>query len=229
MQNNGTLGQFFRRSYASANAKATHCKNELCEGIGVHGAAGGVLTSSSLSPNEGSLLAGGIVLMLVYSIGTVSGAHINPMVSLAFALSGRFSRRQCWRYVIAQSVGAIAIGLLFAVFDFRLSPPQAPLWWPGLPLEAILTSCLVATILRLASSDCRLCPDTRPVVGIVVGITVAVLARWGSLWGVGLMNPLLLIPASVLYGDLRALAWVLLADGLGILLAVAFSRLTPPT
>lgn len=203
-------------------------KNELCEGIGVMVLLGGLLTAT-LSPNEGSLLAGGIVLMLVYAIGTVSGAHINPMVSLAFALSGRLPRRQCLRYIVAQSLGAIAIGLIFGVFAVPLNLPPVVPWWPGFPLEAILTSCLLATILRLATADCRLCPDARPVIGIVVGITVAVLARWGSLWGVGLMNPLLLIPASLIQGDLGALVWVLLADSVGVLLALAFSRLTPPT
>ncbi len=202
-------------------------KGELCEGIGVMVLLGGVLTTS-LSANEGSLLAGGIVLMLVYAIGTVSGAHINPMVSLAFALTGRFTRRQCWRYIIAQSMGAIAIGLLFAVFDVRLSPPQAQSWWPSLPLEALLTSCLVVTILRLATSDCRLCPDTRPVVGVVVGITVAVLARWGIVWGVGLLNPLLAIPASLGHGDPSVLIWAITAESIGVLLALACSRLIVP-
>lgn len=226
---NTTLGRFFTRFNTSASAKATHFKNELCEGIGVMVLLGGVLTASTLTPNEGSLLAGGIVLMLVYAIGTVSGAHINPMVSLAFALSGRFSLRQCLRYVFAQSFGAIAIELLFGVFASPLNLALPALWWPGLPIEVILTSCLVSIILRLATADCRLCPDARPVVGVVIGITVAVLARWGSLWDVGFMNPLLLIPASLLHGDPRAFILVLVADSLGVLLALAFSRLTPPT
>jgi len=61
----------------------------------------------------------GIAIMLaVYTVGAVSGAHINPAITLAFAVWGRFPRRSVLPYILAQLTGAfLAAAALFVLFN----------------------------------------------------------------------------------------------------------------
>ena len=61
----------------------------------------------------------GITIMLaVYTVGAVSGAHINPAITLAFAVWGRFPRRSVLLYILAQLTGAfLAAATLFVLFN----------------------------------------------------------------------------------------------------------------
>src|SRR5438874_12426148 len=64
-----------------------------------------------------SLTFGLVVLAMVYAVGDVSGAHLNPAVTLGFALASRFPARHVVPYVLAQCGGAfLASGLLRALF-----------------------------------------------------------------------------------------------------------------
>ena len=67
----------------------------------------------------GTALAFGLVIVaMAYSIGNVSGCHINPAVSLGMAMSGRMSWREFWQYVIAQVLGAITgAAILVVILD----------------------------------------------------------------------------------------------------------------
>src|SRR5688572_24296538 len=50
---------------------------------------------------------GFIVMSMIYALGSISGAHLNPAVSIAFFLSGRFSGRELLPYILSQLTGAI--------------------------------------------------------------------------------------------------------------------------
>src|ERR1700719_4019762 len=64
-----------------------------------------------------ALTFGLVVLALVYALGEVSGAHLNPAVTLGFCLAGRFPRQRVPSYLFAQGAGAlIASGLLWLLF-----------------------------------------------------------------------------------------------------------------
>ena len=58
------------------------------------------------------IVFGLVVMAMIYSIGNISGAHINPAVTLAFAVAGRLEYRVVVPYVICQFVGAIAAALI---------------------------------------------------------------------------------------------------------------------
>src|SRR2546423_3391952 len=53
-----------------------------------------------------------IVMAMIYSLGEISGAHINPAVTIAFAISGRFSIRQVLPYIVSQLLGAFLASLV---------------------------------------------------------------------------------------------------------------------
>ncbi|MDY7093444.1 MAG: MIP family channel protein [Acidobacteriota bacterium] len=136
-----------------------------------------------------SLTFGLVVTVMVLSIGHVSGAHINPAVTLAFALFRHFPRRDVPAYLVAQILGASgAAATLAAVFG-----PQGtlgatlPAGAPGasLLLEVLLTAILMFVITSVAT-------DTRAVgqmAGLAIGATVAVGALWGGSTSGASMNP----------------------------------------
>src|SRR5215468_7742753 len=59
-----------------------------------------------------ALTFGLIVLAMIYALGDISGAHLNPAVTLGFFAAGRFERRRLLPYMISQCLGALAASLL---------------------------------------------------------------------------------------------------------------------
>ena len=102
-----------------------------------------------------ALTFGLVVLAMIYTFGDVSGAHLNPAVTTAFAAAGRLSWREVPPYVIAQVVGGFAAsGLLKALF------PANPTLGATLPagppmqsfvLEVVLTFILMLVILSVST------------------------------------------------------------------------------
>ena len=97
-----------------------------------------------------TLPTGAILVVLILMLGPISGAHINPAVSLVFALRGELAWRACAAYIAVQAIGGI-VGVLAAHGMFEL-----PIWQysttirtgPGQWLaEAVATFGLVLTIL----------------------------------------------------------------------------------
>src|SRR5580658_9671280 len=67
-----------------------------------------------------ALTFGLVVLAMIYAVGDISGAHLNPAVTSAFWLSGRFAGQQVLPYVLAQCLGAIAAsGILLYLFPMH--------------------------------------------------------------------------------------------------------------
>ena len=138
----------------------------------------------------GIALAFGLVIAaMVYALGHISGAHLNPAVTFAFALSRHFPWRLVAGYWLAQAAGAIAAALLLRsslgdVADVGATRPsgsdgQSFLW------EIILTFFLVLVIMAVAT-------DTRAVgeaAAIAIGGTVALDALVGGPISGASMNP----------------------------------------
>ena len=104
----------------------------------------------------GTALAFGLVIVaMAYSIGNVSGCHINPAVSLGMAMSGRMSWKEFFQYVIAQVLGAIAGAALLGVILRSYSSLGANSYsgsvtvWIALLVEIVLTFVFVYTILNV--------------------------------------------------------------------------------
>jgi aquaporin Z len=95
-------------------------------------------------------------MIVIYALGTVSGAHTNPITTLAFALRGDFPWSRVPRYVLAQFAGAIAAGAAVLAI---LHPPRAALHgemllgpWPAFWYEIVLTVILIVVNLSTANN-----------------------------------------------------------------------------
>jgi aquaporin NIP len=150
----------------------------------------------------------GLVIMFgIYAVGHISGAHFNPSVTFAFALSRHFPWSRAVGYWGAQLVGAIAAaavlrGSLGDIADVGATLPsgsqgQSFLW------ELVLTFFLMFVIMAVAT-------DTRAVgeaAAIAVGGTVGLDAMFGGPISGASMNPARSIGPAVVSGNLHAL-WI---------------------
>ncbi|MBV9996335.1 MAG: aquaporin [Caulobacteraceae bacterium] len=164
-----------------------------------------------------------MVLAVIYFMGAVSGAHVNPAVTLAFALRRNFPWIRVPGYIAAQLMGAVLAAaflawLLGPVGELGSTSPRADLpALKALVLEAALTTVLVNTILGTASQAGFLGPNAA----IPVGSYIALAGLWaGSLTGAS-MNPARSIGPDLVRGDLSH-TWIYVAGPLlGALAGVA--------
>ncbi|XP_009762967.1 putative aquaporin NIP-type isoform X1 [Nicotiana tabacum] len=114
-----------------------------------------------------------IVMVMVYTVGHISGAHFNPAVTITFSILGHFPWKQVPLYIIAQLMGSIlASGTLALLFDVT---PQAyfgtvPVGSNGqsLAIEIIISFLLMFVISGVATDDRAI----GQVAGIAVGMTI---------------------------------------------------------
>lgn len=139
----------------------------------------------------GVALAFGLVIMvMVYATGHLSGAHLNPAVTIAFTLTRHFGARDAVAYIAAQLVGA-ALGALLLLSIWPDQPAALGATVPhiaagsALVYEAVLTMFLMFVIMAVAT-------DTRAVgaaAAIAIGGTVALDALFGGPVTGASMNP----------------------------------------
>jgi aquaporin Z len=167
------------------------------------------------------------VLAVILFMGAVSGAHLNPVVSIAFAIRGDFPWRRVPGYVIVQLLGGIlAVLFLLAVFG-RVGSLGATVPGPGFSnvqaavTELVLTAGLVSTILGTSSRAQNL----GPISAVAVGAYIVLAGLWSSPVSGASMNPARSFAPDLVLGDF-AHFWVYVAGPLaGALVAVAFARL----
>jgi len=93
-------------------------KKYLSEALGTYGLiffGTGAMVINELTgslTHPGVAVAWGLIVMImIYGFGQISGAHINPAVTIAFWFSGRFAGKEVLPYIIAQSIGAFSASL----------------------------------------------------------------------------------------------------------------------
>lgn len=136
-----------------------------------------------------ALTFGLVVVVMVAATGHLSGAHLNPAVTVAFALTRHFPWREAPAYIAGQVVGAVAgsltLLLLFGpVANLGTTLPSGTVW-QSLLLEVLLTAALMFVITAVAT-------DTRAVgelAALAIGFTVAANALWGGPISGASMNP----------------------------------------
>jgi aquaporin NIP len=160
-----------------------------------------------------------VIMVMIYALGHISGAHFNPAVTLAFALTRHFPWARAGAYWAAQLVGAIIAAVLLrgslgnhahvgATFPSG-SQRQAFLW------ELVLTFFLMFVIMAVAT-------DSRAVgeaAAIAIGGTVGLDALFGGPITGASMNPARSIGPGLVSGDLHALWLYIAAPAVGAALA----------
>jgi aquaporin Z len=166
-----------------------------------------------------------MVTAIILFMGKVSGAHLNPAVSVAFSLRGDFPWRRVPGYVLVQLAGAVlAAWFLQAVVGvssaYGATYPAAG--WPAgdaFLMEAVLTLGLVSVILGTASGAQNL----GPIAAIGVGAYIALAGLWASPISGASMNPARSFGPAAVAADLRSW-WVYVAGPLaGAVVAVGIA------
>jgi len=158
-------------------------------------------------------------------MGAISGAHLNPAVSLAFAARGDFPWRRVPGYLVAQLLGAtLACLLLWAMFGkigmLGATEPGAGFTdVQAMFMELVLTAGLVSTILGTASRA----QNVGAMSALAVGGYIALAGLWSSPVSGASMNPARSFGPDLVLGDFSAY-WVYVAGPLaGALLAGGFA------
>jgi MIP family channel proteins len=168
------------------------------------------------------LTFGLVVMVMVASLGHVSGAHINPAVTVAFALFRHFPGRDVAAYVAAQLAGATAASALLALLFGTAQGGALGATVPrgsalqSLGLEVLLTAILMFVITAVAT-------DTRAVgaaAAIAIGGTVALDALFGGPITGASMNPARSIGPALASGTLTDLWVYVVGPAIGAVLGV---------
>jgi len=167
-----------------------------------------------------ALTFGLIVMSMIYSLGNISGAHLNPAVSIAFTLAGRFPFVKLPGYIISQLSGALVASL-----TLKLLFPASQLLGATLPagtemqsfvLELLLTFFLMLVILSVASGSKEQGMFAGLAIGSVVGLE-AIFA--GPVCGAS-MNPARSIAPAIASGHAEHLWLYIAAPVLGAIAAI---------
>ncbi|WP_066514849.1 MIP/aquaporin family protein [Curtobacterium ammoniigenes] len=168
-----------------------------------------------------------MVTAIILSMGTVSGAHLNPAVTVAFALRRDFPWSRVPGYVIAQFVGSIlasvtvglVVGLQGGLGATRPGPGFSSV--QALAVEVIVTFGLVSVVLGAASGA----QNIGPLAAVAAGSYIALAGLWGGPVSGASMNPARSFGPGLLGGDLQFF-WVYAVGPMaGAILAVGAARI----
>jgi aquaporin Z len=186
-------------------------------------AGGGLLHAKGQISLAAAVVAPGLmVTAIILFMGAVSGAHLNPAVSLAFALRGDFPWKRVPGYILIQLTGA-ALACLFLrlVFGNRehlgaTLPGPGYTSWQALLMEIVLTALLVSVILGTASAA----QNVGAIAALGVGGYIALAGLWAAPVSGVSMNPARSFGPALVSGDWTSY-WVYIAGPIaGTLIAV---------
>ena len=162
-----------------------------------------------------ALSFGLVIMVMIYAVGHVSGAHFNPAVTFAFALTRHFPWSRAVYYWLAQVVGAVAAAVFLRlslgdIANIGATQPsgsnaQSFVW------ELLMTALLMFVIMAVAT-------DTRAVgeaAAIAVGGTIGLCALFGGPISGASMNPARSLGPALVSGELNALWIYIMAPILG--------------
>lgn len=178
------------------------------------------VTHQSITHVGVALTWGMIVMALIYALGDISGAHLNPAVTIGFWTARQFEGKQVVPYIIAQLIGAIAasvtLRVLFLEHDTLGATIPAGPWWQSFVLEVILTFLLMFIVLNVATGA----KEKGIMAGAAIGATVGLEAMFaGPICGAS-MNPARSIAPALISGHLEYLWIYIVATTAGAILAV---------
>src|SRR6516162_852652 len=187
--------------------------------IVINEASGGTVTHVGIA-----LTFGLVVLAMIYAVGDVSGAHLNPAVTLGFFVARRFEGRWVAPYIASQCAGA-----LLASFALRLLFPTNATLGATLPvgdtvqsfvLELILTLLLMFVILSVSTGS----KEKGILAGVAVGSVIALEALFAGPISGASMNPARSLAPALVSLRLDSLWLYLAAPILGACASVVACR-----
>ncbi len=191
-------------------------------------AAGGVVvaaTSSGAVTLGMVVVAPGLMVMaIIYSIGAVSGAHLNPAVTLAFAVRRNFPWNLVPGYVLGQTVGGVLATLFLRVMFGTIGTLGATVPGNGisdgkaLAMEVLLTAGLVHTILGTASGARNIGTNGA----LAVGGYIALAGLWAAPISGSSMNPVRSFAPDLVRGNFDTTWIYIVGPAIGALIGVMF-------
>ena len=179
-------------------------------------------------PGPARVVAPGLmVTAVILFMGAVSGAHLNPAVSVAFALRGDFPWRRVPMYVVGQFVGAVLATLVLIALVGRQGSAGLTLPGPGISTlvalgwEALLTVGLVSVILGTASGAQQL----GPIAAIGVGSYIALAGLFGGPVSGASMNPARSLGPALVLGNWSSWWAYLAGPSIGAVIAAGIAFL----
>lgn len=156
-----------------------------------------------------ALAFGGVIWAMAYSIGNISGCHINPAVSVAVYLNNKMDLKELVGYIISQILGAIAGALMLKM----LIGTELGLGANGLFQESVSQSILIETILTfifvLAVLGATSKSENASVAGLVIGGSLTLVHLLGIYFTGTSVNPARSLgPALILGGPALSNVWV---------------------
>lgn len=207
-------------------------RNYLSEGLGtfalvfsgtgamvVNDLTGGVVTHVGIA-----LTFGLVIMVMIYSVGEISGAHFNPAVTLGFWIAGTFPGRQVVPYAVSQLAGAVLgsvlLRLLFPMHTSLGATVPTGTITQSFVLEVALTFLLMFVIINVATGS----KEQGIMAGAAIGATVGLAALFGGPISGASMNPARSLAPALVIWEFGAQWIYLLAPCLGAGLAVLAYR-----
>jgi aquaporin Z len=177
-------------------------------------------TNGAVSHVGIAITFGFIVMAMIYTLGSISGAHFNPAVTIAFTLAKRFELKQVLPFIISQLSGAILASLtlkyLFPSNETLGATLPAGTEMQSFILELILSFFLMLVIINVATGS----KEQGMFAGLAIGSTVLLEAMFaGPVCGAS-MNPARSIAPAIISGHTEHLWIYLVATILGAALAI---------
>jgi aquaporin NIP len=177
--------------------------------------SGGVITHVGIA-----ITFGLVIMSMIYTIGNISGAHMNPAVSIGFAVSGRFPLKELPGYIISQVAGALIASLilksLFPANEMLGTTIPAGSDMQSFVLEIILTFFLMFVIINVATGS----KEQGMFAGIAIGGVITLDALFGGPISGASMNPARSFAPALVSGHFDHLWVYLTAPVIGAVVAV---------
>ena len=173
-----------------------------------------VLWGSSASMVNVALAFGLTVVTMAYAIGHISGAHLNPAVTIGLVVAGRFDKKDAPAYIIAQCIGGVmAAGVLYVMMK-DMSPSAEHLvgannYHDGQLLSAVLAEFILTMFFLIVILGATSKSSTPAMAGLVIGLGLALIHMIGiGVTGVSVNPARSLGPALFSGGDFIKHLWL---------------------
>ena len=186
--------------------------------IVINDVSGGAVTHVGVA-----LTFGLVVMAMIYAVGDLSGAHLNPAVTLGFWLDRRLPGVSVWPYWVAQLVGAFAASVLLRLlFEHKTLGATSPAgsWGQTFVLEVVLTAILMFVILRVAFGS----KEKGILAGVAIGGVIGFEALFAGPISGASMNPARSLAPAVVSGSIGDVWIYLAAPTLGAAIGVLCNK-----